>query len=105
MEVHHHPKVEKKSFKEYLFEGLMIFLAVTLGFFAENIRASISDNRQLHEYVESMVSDLKSDAAMYDSSIAFNLQHCDMVDSIITGIRISKERSGKIYYLARRLTI
>ena len=31
MEVHHHPKVEKKNFKEYLLEGLMIFLAVTLG--------------------------------------------------------------------------
>ncbi len=25
MEVHHHPKVERKNFKEYLLEGLMIF--------------------------------------------------------------------------------
>lgn len=32
MEVHHHPEVEKKGFKEYAFEGLMIFLAVTMGF-------------------------------------------------------------------------
>jgi hypothetical protein len=32
MEVHHHPKVEKKNFKEYLLEGLMIFIAVTMGF-------------------------------------------------------------------------
>jgi len=31
MEVHHH-KVEKKNFKEYLLEGLMIFIAVTVGF-------------------------------------------------------------------------
>jgi hypothetical protein len=38
MEVHHHPDVEKKSFKEYLLEGLMIFIAVSLGFFAEQIR-------------------------------------------------------------------
>ena len=38
MEVHHHPNVEKKNFKEYFLEFLMIFLAVTLGFFAENIR-------------------------------------------------------------------
>jgi hypothetical protein len=37
MEVHHHPHVEKKSFKEYLLEGLMIFVAVTMGFFAETI--------------------------------------------------------------------
>jgi hypothetical protein len=27
MEVHHHPKVEKKNFKEYLLEFIMIFLA------------------------------------------------------------------------------
>jgi hypothetical protein len=42
MEVHHHPEVDKKGFKEYLLEGLMIFLAVTMGFFAENLRESIS---------------------------------------------------------------
>ena len=34
MEVHHHPDVEKKGLKEYILEGLMIFLAVTMGFFA-----------------------------------------------------------------------
>jgi hypothetical protein len=41
MEVHHHPHLphgEKKKFKEYFLEFLMIFLAVTLGFFAENVR-------------------------------------------------------------------
>ncbi|KAA9041153.1 histidine kinase [Ginsengibacter hankyongi] len=30
MEVHHHPHVEKKGFKEYFLEFLMIFLAVTI---------------------------------------------------------------------------
>jgi len=38
IEVHHHPHVGKKSFKEYVLEGLMIFLAVTMGFFAEGMR-------------------------------------------------------------------
>ena len=40
MEVHHHPNLHhrKKHWKEYFFEGLMIFLAVTLGFFAESYR-------------------------------------------------------------------
>jgi len=105
MEVHHHPHVEKKNFKEYLLEGLMIFLAVSLGFFAENIRESISNTRQLNEYMQSMVSDLKSDQATYDSAIAFNLKHCEMVDSIITDLKVSKENTGKVYYLARLLTI
>ncbi|MDP9048541.1 MAG: hypothetical protein M3N14_10415, partial [Bacteroidota bacterium] len=34
MEVHHHPQIEKKGLKEYFFEGLMIFLAVMMGYFA-----------------------------------------------------------------------
>jgi hypothetical protein len=40
MEVHHHPHVPNnpKPWKEYLLEGLMIFIAVTLGYGAENIR-------------------------------------------------------------------
>src|SRR6516162_8745575 len=49
MEVHHHPKVEKKNFKEYFLEFLMIFLAVTMGFFAENIREKITDNNKEKE--------------------------------------------------------
>jgi len=46
MEVHHHPQVEKKGFKEYFLEFLMIFLAVTLGFFAENIREKITEHKK-----------------------------------------------------------
>ena len=40
MEVHHHPHVptHSKPWKEYVLEGLMIFIAVTLGYGAENIR-------------------------------------------------------------------
>jgi len=38
MEVPHHPQIEKKNFKEYFLEFLMISLAVTIGFFAESLR-------------------------------------------------------------------
>ena len=67
MEVHHHPKVEKKKFKEYFLEFLMIFLAVTLGFFAENIRENITERHKEKEYIESMIQDLKTDTANLSS--------------------------------------
>src|SRR5215471_21784226 len=51
MEVHHHPHVEKKNFKEYFLEFVMIFLAVTLGFFAENIREHFVDKAHEQEYI------------------------------------------------------
>jgi uncharacterized membrane protein len=53
MEVHHHPHVVKKNFREYFLEFLMIFLAVTLGFFAENLRESQVQKDTTGKYVES----------------------------------------------------
>jgi hypothetical protein len=65
MEVHHHPHVEKKSFKEYLLEGLMIFLAVSMGFFAESIREHITESKHEVEYMKSLVNDLQLDTAYF----------------------------------------
>ena len=72
MEVHHHPKVEKKNFKEYFLEFLMIFLAVTLGFFAENIREHINESAQEKQYIQSLVEDLESDTARMNDIIQFD---------------------------------
>ena len=69
MEVHHHPDLhhKPKKWKEYFLEFLMIFLAVTLGFFAENIREkTVSKERELH-YMESIVADLKQDTSELNS--------------------------------------
>lgn len=72
MEVHHHPQVEKKNLKEYLLEGLMIFLAVTMGFFTENVREHVSDNHKEKEYMISMLSDLEKDTLSFDQAVATN---------------------------------
>lgn len=72
MEVHHHPHEEKKGFKEYLLEGLMIFIAVTLGFFSENIREHISDNRKGEEYIQSFTEDLEADTTRMNDIIRFD---------------------------------
>src|ERR1700757_4040185 len=63
MEVHHHPNLhhEKKPWKEYILEGLMIFLAVTMGFFAESLREHISNKEKTAEYMQSLLVDMKTD--------------------------------------------
>src|SRR5579862_2654428 len=68
MEVHH-PHVEKKSFKEYFLEFIMIFLAVTLGFFAESLREHISDREKENQYVNLLEQDLRKDTAAMHYSI------------------------------------
>ncbi|HWD89877.1 MAG TPA: hypothetical protein VG367_17215 [Mucilaginibacter sp.] len=64
MEVHHHPQLhhDKKPWKEYLLEGLMIFLAVTMGFFAETTRESISENSQGKELARSLYQEVYADS-------------------------------------------
>jgi hypothetical protein len=69
MEVHHHPEVEKKGLKEYILEGLMIFLAVLMGFIAENIREGISEHKRAAEFARSYYEDIKKDTvAMYTAT-------------------------------------
>lgn len=63
MEVHHHPHVEKKKFKEYFLEFVMIFIAVTLGFFAESFREHLVNKGKEKEIISALYSDIKKDTA------------------------------------------
>ncbi|HEY4876641.1 MAG TPA: hypothetical protein VIH86_13775 [Puia sp.] len=65
MEVHHHPDIhhKRKQFKEYFLEFLMIFLAVTMGFFAENVREYFTDKEKQKQFIQSFYEDLKIDTA------------------------------------------
>ena len=74
MEVHHHPHVEKKSFKEYLLEGLMIFLAVSMGFIAENIRENITESHKAQELAESLYQEVKSDSIIMQQKISLRVK-------------------------------
>src|SRR5438552_3677787 len=71
MEVHHHPDLHHRSkkWKEYFLEFLMIFLAVTLGFIAENFRENIVNREKEKHYIENVIADLKTDTANITLSV------------------------------------
>ncbi len=71
MEVHHHPDLhhKKKRFTDYLLEFMMIFLAVFMGFVAENIRESLGDKSKEKEYIASFIEDLSADTATLHEQI------------------------------------
>ena len=85
MEVHHHPNLhhERKPWKEYMLEGLMIFMAVTLGFFAEQIRERHVERERLHNYFGSMVLDIQSNVTALDSAIRENSIMVAKYDTIV----------------------
>jgi hypothetical protein len=70
MEVHHHPHVGKKNFKQYLLEGLMIFFAVTMGFIAENVREHITENKIANELAENLYQEVYNDSVQLTKCIA-----------------------------------
>jgi hypothetical protein len=104
MEVHHHPKVEKKNFKEYFLEFLMIFLAVTMGFIAENVREHFNDSNEIKNDMRSMVADLQSDVDMYTSLIAVNELSDRRIDTLIKLLKTDRSNTSEIYFLARYVT-
>ncbi len=106
MEVHHHPDMhhEPKKWKAYLLEFLMIFLAVTMGFFAERLREHLNDSSKGKEYIESLVQDLKVDQEILAKDIISLQSGISMMDSMITFLdnpELLASNTGKLYYLAR----
>src|ERR1700741_5455664 len=76
MEVHHHPHLEHKPkpWKEYILEGLMIFLAVTMGFFAETIRENISETSHAKELAKSLYDEVYADSITMQNKIQLRLR-------------------------------
>jgi hypothetical protein len=105
MEVHHHPHVEKKGFKEYFLEFLMIFLAVSLGFIAENFREHIVERKHEREFMVSLLRDLGNDTADIARVYRSTSQSIARADSMIAMFRAADfgNTSGTLYFLGRQM--
>ena len=81
MEVHKHPHhvMHKKKWLEYLLEFTMLFMAVFLGFLAENVREHQIIEHKTHLNLQSIILDLKKDSVLIQErlkeyeSASFNL--------------------------------
>lgn len=84
MEVQKHPHhvMHSKKWSEYVLEFFMLFLAVFLGFVAENIRENISKHEREKQIMEMMAEDLKSDNVQLDSIIKINQTIYDKMDTM-----------------------
>lgn len=84
IEVHHHPKVEKKRVKEYLMEGLFIFIAVSLGFIADNIREHFSNKEIEKRNMELIADNLRGDIENIKKNIRYNEEKVKILDTLIS---------------------
>lgn len=108
MEVHAHDlhKAPGHGWKHYLFEFLMLFLAVFCGFLAENIREHKVETEREKQYVESLMNDLKTDIINIESVQKRNLANKQMGDSLFLQLTSPDylTKTNSIYYFGRRFS-
>ena len=104
MEVHHHPHPGKKNFKEYFLEFLMIFLAVTLGFFAENIREHFAEEKSTQQNLKSLKLDLLHNKNIFYSADSLYKSRLPIEDSIVKIFK-AKTENEDLHIMARLIAV
>lgn len=106
MEVHHHAHHEgKKSWKSYIWEFLMLFLAVFCGFLAEyKLEHVIEDQREVKN-ISSLIQDLESDTSNLQAYVDLRKEKKVMMDSLVTLLSNNsyKQAGSQTYFLARHI--
>jgi hypothetical protein len=105
MEVHHHSHHPKK-WKEYISEFLMLFAAVTLGFFAENLREHQIEKHREIQFLKNIHLDLERDIKEIDNVMSFNInkQQYGVELSKLYETGVSKDLP-KFYFLVKTLSL
>jgi hypothetical protein len=103
MEVHHHPNLhhEKKPWKEYLLEGLMIFLAVTMGFFAESLREHIGDTKRENDFAKALYNELRVDSATAAQKLQLRMEREKTLDYLYHYFKDSSVNNTSAHILSR----
>ena len=106
MEAHYEPKEKKKNWKDYLLDLLMMFIGISLGFAAENIRESRQEKHRIKEFMCKVSLDLKSDIAEIEKLKALRIKRNTQTDSLIQLLNNSPNNGdrNRIYYLGRIAT-
>ena len=104
MEVHQHSHTERRKWKHYFWEFLMLFLAVFCGFLAEyQLEHQIEKERE-KQYIHSMLEDLSEDTLVLADNINEFNEHITRNDTLIRLLNSPdiKEHGSDLYYLGRR---
>ena len=106
MEVHAHSHTARKKWIHYLWEFLMLFLAVFCGFLAEYQLEHIIEQQREKKYIISFVEDLKIDTASMTIYLQAKKKKIVSYDSLIHCLSAGNlnQYSQAIYFYGRQLT-
>src|SRR5689334_22568917 len=89
MEVHAHTHPDpahggtgRKKFTHYLWEFLMLFLAVLCGFLAENFKENQLEKNKAQQYIHSLYEDLKTDNVKINEMLLYDDDKIDVLNNM-----------------------
>ena len=108
MEVHAHTHTARKKWTHYLWEFLMLFLAVFCGFLAENFREHQVERHREKEYIVSLVKDFEYDTLQFNQTIKKTEGKVPYYDSVLLFLKKPAAFSDKLpfrFYIKTNLEI
>jgi hypothetical protein len=98
-------KSKKKPITSYLWEFIMLFLAVFCGFIAENLREQQVEKQVEQTFIKTFIEDLKIDTAALSNNMQFRKKKIEQLDSLIYlfGHHKIKGYENDLYYYGRLL--
>ncbi len=102
MEVHAHSHTPRKKWTHYFWEFLMLFLAITMGFFVENQREHYIEMQRARQFAISLIEDLKTDTAELNTAIRGTQKYVSGADTLLA--ELDKPASLQNDTLLQRLT-
>jgi hypothetical protein len=102
---HHLHQAPGKKIWHYVYEFLMLFLAVFCGFIAENWREDIVERQREKQYMRSLLSDLSTDTSTIAHAIPLKEGRINAVDTVFRFFGAypdAKTITGKFFRTIRR---
>lgn len=102
MEVHSHTHTARKKWTHYLWEFMMLFLAVTAGFFVENQREHYVEHQREKQFIHSLVNDIRLDTARIKTIITYRITRENRLDTLSYWLNDPNrnEHTNDIYFSA-----
>jgi len=103
MEVHAHSHTARKKWTHYIWEFLMLFLAVFCGFMAENIREHKIEKEREKKFIRNLAEDLTQDTISFTQSVKNFSLLVEKDDSLIQLLNSPdvKNYGSSLYYMGR----
>ncbi len=106
MEVHHpHHIAHKKKWNEYILEFIMLFVAVSLGFLAENLREQQIEKHREISYLQNVHEDLQLDFSTIDTVIISNNVRLAALDTFFARFKAGLASNEEVYFYIRNLAL